>query len=381
MKRSTERLLTTHTGSLPRPADLIPLVLDKDRGEAVDPAQFDRLVRQAVFDIVRTQVANGIDIVSDGEMSKPSYVGYAKDRLTGFTGSGTIGVAADLADFPEYGENLRRHTLATPAAARPACAGPIAYRGHADLERDIANLLAALPESGAVDCFMTAAAPGVIAVFLPNQYYPSHEAYIWALAAAMKEEYLAIHRAGLVLQIDCPDLALGRNLQFPSVPLEEFRRIAAMHVEAMNWALADIPPERLRMHLCWGNYEGPHHRDIPLRDIIDIVLAARPNFISFEAANPRHEHEWRLWEEVALPVGKVLIPGVIDSTTNFVEHPELIAERILRFARLVGRENVIAGADCGFSTGAAGGPVVPSIAWAKFRALRDGATIASRRLW
>ncbi|GIW09082.1 MAG: methionine synthase [Dehalococcoidia bacterium] len=381
MRRSEERILTTHTGSLPRPAELIPPLLERERGAAVDPERFEALVRQAVQECVRQQLANGIDIVSDGEMSKPSYVAYAKDRLTGFGGEGTIGLAADLADFPEYTATLRRHGLATAGAPRPACNGPVRYCGEAELARDIQNFQAALASAGAVEGFLTAAAPGVIAVFLPNQYYPSHEAYIWALAEAMKTEYQTIAAAGIPLQIDCPDLALSKNLQFPDLSLEEFRRVVAMHVEALNWALEGIPPENLRMHVCWGNYEGPHHKDVPLGAIVDLVLQARPRFLSIEAANPRHEHEWTVWQEVPLPEEKVLIPGVIDSTTNFVEHPELVCQRILRFARLVGRERVIAGTDCGFSTGAAGGPVVPSVTWAKLRALREGADRASALLW
>lgn len=377
MKQSTERILTTHTGSLPRPPDLIPVLYARERGEAVDESAFEESVRSAVAGIVRKQIEAGIDVVNDGEQSKVSYATYVKDRLTGFGGEGTAIVAADVTDFPEYASRSARGG----SNRRPACNGPIEYHDLPAVERDIANFRAALQGVSPKDTFLSAASPGVISIFMGNQYYPSHEDYIWAMARAMKSEYDAIHRAGFVLQIDCPDLAMSRHSKFAGTSLEEFRRIASVHVEALNYATQDIPPEMMRMHLCWGNYEGPHHRDVELRNIVDIVLGARPAGISFEASNPRHAHEWTVWEDVRLPDGKVLIPGMLDSTCNFIEHPELVAQRLVRFAGVVGRENVIAGTDCGFSTGAGGSAVDPAIAWAKFQAMAEGARLASSELW
>ncbi|HEX5502635.1 MAG TPA: cobalamin-independent methionine synthase II family protein [Thermomicrobiales bacterium] len=377
MRRSEDRILTTHTGSLPRPDDLVALLYARDAGEPVDEAAFQARAREAVAGIVREQVAAGIDVVNDGEQAKVGYSTYVKERLTGFGGGAGRALAiADLADFPEYAG--RRGGM---SFARPACTGPVAYRGLDAVREDLAAFRAALAGVDAADAFLTAASPGVISLFLENQYYPSHEAYLFALADAMKTEYDAIHQAGFVLQLDCPDLAMGRHIQFADASLAEFRRNAELHVAALDRALADIPPDRLRMHLCWGNYEGPHHRDVALRDIIDIVFTARPSAISFEAANPRHEHEWAVFEDVALPAGKILIPGALDSTTNFIEHPELVAQRIVRLARLVGRENVIAGTDCGFATFAGRGAVDPRITWAKFAALAEGARLASAQLW
>lgn len=384
MKRSTNRILTTHTGSLPRPDALLALLNAKENGELRDREEFDRSVREAVAAIVRRQVECGVDVVNDGEMSKPGYSTYIKDRLSGFEGE-SAGLRAsvaltDLAEFPEY---AARMFAGGPVSSlkTPACNGPVSYRNQRDLELDLGNLKAALGGVGPAEAFISAASPGVIALFLSNQHYASHEAYVGALADAMKTEYDAIHRAGFLLQVDCPDLAMGRHIQFGSASLAEFRKNAAMHVEALNHALADVPAESVRLHLCWGNYEGPHHRDVPLHDIIDVVLKAKPAAISFEASNPRHEHEWRVWGEVKLPAGKVLIPGVLDSTTNFIEHPELVAERIVRLAKLVGRENVIAGTDCGFSTFAGFTLVDPKITWAKLSAMAEGALLASRELW
>ena len=380
MKRSTERILTTHTGSLPRPDDLVTMLHAKDRGELQDQAAFEARVRTATAEVVRKQLECGVDVVNDGEVSKIGYSTYVKDRLTGFEGEASPLVVADLLEFRDYGRRVFRDTP-IESMRRPACTGPIVYKNKEALQKDIENFKAALQGVAPEDTFLSAASPGVISLFLKNQYYANHEAYLAALADAMKEEYNAIHQAGFLLQVDCPDLAMGRHIQFADANLEEFRKKAELHVEALNHALADIPPERMRLHLCWGNYEGPHHRDVPLRDIIDIVLKTRPAAISFEAANPRHAHEWTVFREFTLPAGKVLIPGVLDSTTNYIEHPELVAERICRFAEVVGRENVIAGTDCGFSTFAGFTAVDPQITWAKLQAMAEGARLASHQLW
>jgi 5-methyltetrahydropteroyltriglutamate--homocysteine methyltransferase len=348
-----------------------------DAGTAPEPATFEARVRDAVADVVRKQVEAGVDVVSDGEQGKVGYSTYVRYRLTGFEGRSAVPVRSDWADFPEA---ATRYGVST--GVRPACNGPIAWRDRQAVAKDIANLKAALTGVQPVEAFMTAASPGVIAHFLANEYYPSREAYLARLADVMKEEYDAIHQAGFILQVDCPDLAMGRHLRFPDLSTPEFLDIAEANVEALNHALRDIPPERLRMHLCWGNYEGPHHRDIPLRDILGIVLKARPQAISIEGANPRHEHEWTVFREVKLPEDKVIIPGVLDSTTNFIEHPELVAQRIVRYANIVGREKVIAGSDCGFGTFARSNPQVePAIVWAKLRSMAEGARMASRELW
>lgn len=314
--------------------------------------------------------------MNDGEAGKVGYSTYVKDRLTGFDGKAGPMRAADVLDFPEYARRVYRVT-----AQRPACTGPIAYKDKEAIDTEIATFKAALQGVEPTEAFMSAASPGVISLFLKNDYYPSHAAYLEALAHVMKDEYNAIYQAGFVLQVDCPDLAMGRHLQFANESVADFRKTAELHIAALNHALADIPPDRMRLHLCWGNYAGPHHRDIPLRDIIDIVLKARPSGLSFEAANPRHAHEWKVFREVKLPDGKVLIPGVLDSTTNYIEHPELVAERICRFAEVIGRENVIAGTDCGFSTFAGLSDVDPNITWEKLKAMAEGARIASRQLW
>jgi 5-methyltetrahydropteroyltriglutamate--homocysteine methyltransferase len=379
MKRSTDRILTTHTGSLPRPADLVELLRRREAGEPGDPAAFDAAVRGAVGAAVRRQVEAGLDVVNDGEQGKPGYATYIKDRVTGFGGQSRVTtVWAEGRDFPEYVERRAGNTRSS--FPRPYCDGPIAWKDFAAVQRDVDTLRGALAGAAAAEGFMTAASPGVVSIFLANEHYPSREAYLAAIARVMKDEYEAIHAAGLVLQLDCPDLAMARHNRFPDLSLAEFRKLVALHVEVLNEATQAIPPEAMRLHLCWGNYEGPHHLDVPLRDIVDLVLAARPAGISFEGANPRHEHEWKIWQDVKLPPGKVLIPGVIDSTTNFIEHPELVAERIVRYARVVGRENVIAGTDCGFGTFADNDAVDARIAWAKLRALADGARLASDHL-
>jgi 5-methyltetrahydropteroyltriglutamate--homocysteine methyltransferase len=379
MKRSSERILTTHTGSLPRPDDLLSIIAARETGAAT-AADADSRVRAAVAEIVRRQVAAGVDIINDGEAGKPSYATYVKDRLSGFEGEADLLPLADLADYPEYGERFSRMRV-VETLKRPACTGPITYRNHEAVARDIDNLKAAISQAQPAEVFMSAASPGVISIFLGNHHYKTHESYLAALADAMSTEYRAIHQAGFVLQVDCPDLAMGRHIQFPDASVAEFRKMAEMHVEALNHALTGIPEDRVRIHLCWGNYEGPHHHDIPLRDIIDIVFKARAAAISYEGANPRHEHEWAVFKDVKLRDGKILIPGVLDSTNNFIEHPELIAQRICNLARVVGRENVIAGSDCGFATVAGYMPVDPKITWAKLASMAEGAKIASQLLW
>jgi 5-methyltetrahydropteroyltriglutamate--homocysteine methyltransferase len=384
MKRSTERILTTHTGSLPRPDDLLPLLREFDAGELRDRTAFDSAVKAAVAASVGKQIEAGLDIVNDGEMSKPSYSTYVKDRLSGFNASERSDPirGADMADFPDYAR--RSAGGMGPSGVRirrPACTGPIAFRDSDAVRTDIDNLKAALTGRNPAEVFMSAASPGVVTFFLSNRYYPSHEAYLAAIADAMKTEYEAICAAGFVLQVDCPDFAMSRHVHYKHLGLADFRKTIEMHVEALNHALANVPPERVRVHLCWGNYEGPHHHDVPLRDIIDIVLKARAGAISYEASNPRHEHEWAIFKDVKLPAGKILIPGVIDSVTNFIEHPELIAQRICNLAGVVGRENVIAGTDCGFGTIAGSSAVDPQIAWAKMASMAAGARIASKQLW
>ena len=378
MKRSTDRIFTTHTGSLPRANDLTALLEGLDGGAPPEPAAFEARVRRAVADVVRQQVDAGVDVVNDGEQGKVGYSTYIRYRLTGFEGSSLVPPRSDWADFPEAMARQGR-----PSVARPSCTGHIEWRDRGAVGKDIGNLRAALAGvQQPTEVFMTAASPGVIAHFLRNEYYPSREAYLARLTDVMKQEYDAIARANFVLQLDCPDLAMGRHLAFPALSTSEFLKIAEGNVEALNHALRDIAPDRLRMHLCWGNYAGPHHRDIPLKDILPIVLKARPQAISLEGANPRHEHEWAVFKEVRLPDDKVLIPGVLDSTTNFIEHPELVAQRIVRYAEVVGRERVIAGTDCGFGTFARSNPQVePEIAWAKLSAMAEGARLASARLW
>ena len=380
MIRSTERFLTTHTGSLPRSDDLVRIMYAKEEGIPVDGAALAARIRSAVADVVRKQVELGIDIVNDGEMSKPSYATYVKDRLAGFGGTGNTFVYQDLVDFP----NLAKRVFGDPGRSRrktPACNAAISVQDANAAKADVQNLNAALVAAKGTHAFMSAASPGLISLFFRNDHYPNEDAYLFAIAEAMRPEYETVAAAGIVLQIDCPDLAMGRHIQHAALDLPEFRKRAAMHVEALNHALANIPPEQLRMHLCWGNYEGPHHCDVPLADIIDVVFAARPSAISFEAANPRHGHEWTLFERVKLPPDKVLIPGVIESKSNFIEHPELIAQRLGRYAKLVGRENVMAGSDCGFGTWVGQAAVDPDVVWAKMAAMVEGARIASRRFW
>ena len=380
MRRSTERFLTTHTGSLPRPDDLVRAMYAREEGVPVDAQALRRRIASAVDEVVRKQAQAGIDVVDDGEMSKPSYATYVKDRLSGFGGSGNTFVYQDLVDFP----NLAKRVFGDPGRSRrktPACNAAIGVRDPDAAPSDVSHLKAALAGVRVEEAFLTAASPGVVSLFFRDEHYGSEEAYLAAIADAMRHEYETIANAGLVLQIDCPDLGMGRHIQYADLSLADFRRKAQMHVEALNDALRDIPAERLRMHLCWGNYEGPHHCDVPLADVIDIVLRAKPSAIAFEAANPRHAHEWKLFETVKLPEGKVLIPGVIESKSNFVEHPELVAQRIARYANLVGRENVMAGSDCGYGTWVGQAAVDPDVVWAKMAAMAEGARIASAQFW
>jgi 5-methyltetrahydropteroyltriglutamate--homocysteine methyltransferase len=380
MQRSRERFLTTHTGSLPRPDDLIRTMYAREEGVPVDASALAARVRAAVAEVVRKQAGTGVDLINDGEMSKPSYATYIKDRLNGFGGTGNTFVYQDLAEFPR----LEKRVFGDPGRSRrktPACNAPISVRDAQAAQTDADNLKGALAGVKSAGGFMSAASPGVISLFFRNDHYKDFETYIYDIADAMRHEYETVAKAGFVLQIDCPDLGMGRHIQYAELSLPDFRKRARLHVEALNHAVANIPPEQLRMHVCWGNYEGPHHRDVPLADIIDTVFMARPNAISFEAANPRHAHEWTLFERVKLPDGKVLIPGVIESKSNFIEHPELIAQRIARYANLVGRENVIAGSDCGFGTWVGQAAVDPDVVFAKLGAMAEGARIASRQFW
>jgi len=384
MKRSSERILTTHTGSLPRPDDLLAMLQAREQGNRANSEVFFSRAAGAVEEAVCAQLAAGIDVVNDGEQGKVDYSTYIKDRLTGFEGETTqMAPSRESLEFPEFSAN--RGGIGMPFITRPTCTGPIAWKDFAAVERDIAVFKAALSsvaaEQPATDGFMTAVSPGQAARFLGNRFYPSHEAYLRALGTALHDEYTAIAKAGFVLQVDCPDLGSGWNSQFPGLTLAEFRKVVELHLDVLDDATRDVPPEQLRLHLCWGNYNGPHTQDIPLREIIGPVLKSRATAISFEGANPRHEHEWKLWKEVKLPAGKILIPGVLDSTSSFVEHPELIADRLCRYAGAVGRENVIAGTDCGFGTFAGRPGIVPSVVWAKLGAMAEGARLASRQLW
>ena len=385
MKLSSERILTTHVGSLPRPDDLLEMLGKEDRGEPVDTFALHARTAEAVKQLVKDQVEAGIDVVSDGEMSKMAYNIYAKHRLTGLGATDGTGVPGrktprDIQDFPEMeaaplgggGPELMQATV---------CNGPVAYADHAPLERDIANLKSATAAAGPHDVFMNSASPGCLANYVPNAFYPSRDEYRENLIEAMRPEYNAIHECGFVLQLDCPDLAGSRHTDHQDWTEDEFLADAEKSIEALNAATADIPPEAMRMHICWLNYAGPHTHDIPVARLIGLLCKARPQALLFEGANPRHEHEWEDWKAAKIPDDKVLIPGVIDSTTNFVEHPQLVAQRICRYADIVGRERVLAGSDCGFGTYAGRRAVYPSVVMAKFRAMAEGAGIASDRLW
>jgi 5-methyltetrahydropteroyltriglutamate--homocysteine methyltransferase len=383
MKTSRERILTTHVGSLPRSESVLKLLETRESGAALDDAEFDRATRQAVLEIVKRQIDTGIDIVSDGETSKISYATYVHDRLAGFSDEGVPGPPKphlDVAPFPDFRKKMALLT-GGQRFKRVTCVGPISVRNREALARDLVNMRAAVAAAKPVEAFLTAASPGVVASFLPNRHYPTHEAYIEAIAEAMAEEYGAIVGAGFILQLDCPDLAMSRHTGFQDLSEAAFLKRAAFHVEVLNHALAKVPAEMVRMHVCWGNYEGPHTHDIDFRKIAPIVLAAKPQGIALEAANPRHEHEWAVWKEVKLPDDKVLLPGVIDTSTNYVEHPALVAERIIRFADVIGRERVIANSDCGFGTAAGTGKLDPGIVFLKLGALTAGAAQASEYLW
>lgn len=377
MKTSTDRIPTTHVGSLPRPAPLETKLLARERAEcdADRAAIMPHEIASAVEKVVKRQADLGISIVNDGEMSKFAYSTYARDRMTGLTGVDQPLALSELAEFPQFAKRIRLNIKT------PACIGPLSYHGDATVATDIANLKTALAAVSVDEAFMNASSPGIMSHYMPNKFYPSQEAYLYALADAMKREYDAIAASAILLQIDCPDLALGRHFRQKPMDVADFRKEIALHVEVLNYALRDVPADRMRLHLCWGNYESPHHHDIDLHAIFDIIVMARPMAILLEAANPRHAHEWSLFREVPLPDNKIIVPGVIDTCTNYIEHPEVVAQRIEQYADLVGRERVIAGTDCGFASFASAHAVDPDIAWRKLESLVRGAEIASRRLW
>jgi 5-methyltetrahydropteroyltriglutamate--homocysteine methyltransferase len=378
--------LTTHTGSLPRPKPLIDLILRREKGEAVDPKAFEVEVVKATDGIVAQQVAAGIDVVSDGEMSKPSYTTYIRHRVTGIEPDPraaekgvNIMIGRDMLAHPDFSDSRRTFS----AVAFPGCVGELRYKDRSALDQDLARLKAAAAKSNPTEVFMTAPSPGILTRFIINLHYPTEEAYVDALAEVLKVEYRAIVEAGFLLQIDCPDLGSCRNNQYRDLTDDEFRnKIAERNIAALNGAIEGLPADRIRLHICWGNYEGPHTHDLPVTKIIDIAFKARVQAFSIEAANPRHDHEWEDLKEINIPDDRILIPGVIDSTTSFVEHPRLVAQRISRYAQVVDRERLIAGVDCGFGTAVRAEPmVVDSIVWAKLRALSEGAAIASKNLW
>jgi len=383
MQRSTKRILTTHAGSLPRPDDLWDTLIAKDAGRPYDQEALARQVRSAVAEVVQQQIASGIDIINDGEESKRSFSTYVRERFHGWEERPprpderpSLISGRDMTEFPEYFASRGGFGGSSANARQIFCTGPLTYTGHAAVQADIEHFKAALAGVTVEEAFLPAIAPGTIEHWLRNRYYPSDEAYLSAIADAMREEYQAIVKAGFLLQIDDPDLPDAWQIH-PHMSVPEYRKFAELRVEALNHALRDIPPERVRLHVCWGSYHGPHKYDIPLKDIVDLILQVRAQGYSIEASNPRHDHEWRVWEDVKLPEGKVLIPGVVGHATDFIEHPELVAERLVKYAKLVGRENVIAGTDCGL-----GGRVGhPKIVWAKFEALAEGARLATQQLW
>lgn len=375
------KILTSHVGSLPRTQEVVDFIFAREHEKTYDGDAFDACMSEACAETVRRQVEAGIDIVSDGETSKISYATYVKDRYTGFSGDSPRNAPGDLKLFPSFLERLANDG-GTPQYARPMCTGEVTSKGQGELQSDLANLKAGMQQHGAQRGFMNAASPGVISLFLQNQHYKTREAYLAALADAMKEEYETIVDAGIDLQLDCPDLALSRHMLFSDLSDDEFLKIANMHVEALNHALRDIDPARVRIHICWGNYEGPHVCDIDMDKVFGTLMSTRSRYVLFETSNPRHAHEWTVFRDRAseIPDDKVLVPGVVDTTTNFVEHPELVAQRIERFVDIVGAERVIAGSDCGFGTFAGFGAVDPEIAYAKLATLADGAALASARL-
>ena len=368
------KILTTHVGSLPRTQEVVDFIFAREKEQPYDRAAFDACMTSAVSETVRRQVEAGVDIVSDGETSKISYATYVKDRYAGFDGDSPRNAPADLKQFPTFLQRLADDG-GTPTYARPMCVGEVKSKGQGELEKDIANLKSAMAEHGVERGFMNAASPGVISLFLQNDFYPTREAYLEALANAMKAEYETIVASGLDLQLDCPDLALSRHMLFNDLSDDEFIKIANSHVEALNYALSDVPVEKVRVHICWGNYEGPHVCDIPMSKMFDTLMSTKARYVLFETSNPRHGHEWSVFKDRKndIPEDKVLVPGVVDTTTNFVEHPDLVAQRIDRFVDIVGADRVIAGSDCGFGTFAGFGAVDPEIAYAKLSSLAQGA--------
>ena len=380
MRGSTERILTTHVGSLPRSEAVTDVLFARERGEIADKRTAAAVITDAVAAVVRRQVDTGIDIVSDGETNKISYATYIADRFAGFGGDTPREPGQDLVEFPRFMAKLAA-SGATAKYRRPRCVGEISLKDAGPLNEDLGNFRQAVDAAKPAEAFMNAASPGVLALFQPNDHYPSQDAYLEALGNAMQAEYEAIAGAGFLLQIDAPDFGMGRHTMYRNASADEYLNSAAQHVEVLNHALRNIPADRMRMHICWGNYEGPHHHDIPLEQLLPVVIKAKPQALLFEAANPRHAHEWAVFQRQKVPDDKILVPGVLSTTTNYVEHPELVAERILRFAEIVGRERVIAGTDCGFGTFGGFGPVDPDIVYLKLGSLAEGARIASRSLW
>jgi 5-methyltetrahydropteroyltriglutamate--homocysteine methyltransferase len=380
MRTSTDRILTTHVGSLPRSQAVTDVLFARERGDVSDTAAAAQTIADAVEAVVRKQVAAGVDVVSDGEMSKISYATYIADRFSGFDGDTPREPGQDLVEFPRLLEKLAK-LGSTAKYRRPRCVGEIRNKTFAPLQEDLANFARGVKAGAPADAFLNAASPGVIALFQPNDFYKTADDYLAAVAEALRGEYEAIVAAGFLVQIDAPDLGMGRHTMYRHATVAEYLARAERHVEVLNHALRNVPASSVRMHCCWGNYEGPHHHDVPMRDLLPVLLKAKPQALLFEAANPRHAHEWTVFRDARLPDDKILIPGVLSSTTNYVEHPELVAERLLRFADIVGRERVMAGSDCGFSTFAGFGAVDPDIVYMKLAAMGEGARLASRRLW
>ena len=379
MKRSTDRILTTHTGSLPRAPKVIDLLLAEQQNRGARKAELNAAVGDAIAHVVQKQIESGIDVINDGEQGRTDYTVHVIDRLAGFDGESTPPLGTGDPEFPELAQLLTH--FASPFQYRPSCTGEVTWKDWGAAQADIELSKQMMRGANATELFMTAPSPGQIARYLKNKHYETEEAYVYALADTMKREYEAIVDAGFILQLDCPDLAMLRHTVYLDKSLTDFREIIAVNVAALNQAVTDIPADRMRMHVCWGSTMAPHHTDVPLKEIIDIVLSAKPMAVSFPAANGRHEHEWKIWREVKLPAGKAIVPGVIDSTVNTVEHPEVVADRILNFANVVGRENVIAGVDCGFGTFAGRVQVDSKIVWLKLQSLAEGARLASAQLW
>ena len=381
MKNSKDRILTTHVGSLPRSQAVTDVVFGKEKSDLPDfDAAGSAVLAAEVKEVVKRQVSAGVDVVSDGELSKISYATYIKDRITGFDGDTPREPGLDLIEFPRILKKLA-DSGSTAKYKRPRCVGPIKVKSLEPVKADIQRMKDAVAAAGPAEAFMNAASPGVIALFQPNDYYPTADEYLVAVADAMAAEYEAIVNAGILLQIDAPDLGMGRHTMYKHRSVEDYLKLAERHVEILNHALRNVPADRVRMHICWGNYEGPHHHDVPLVQLLPIVMKAKPQALLFEAANPRHAHEWAVFRDNKIPDDKILIPGVLSSTTNYVEHPELVAERLVRFAEIVGRERVLAGSDCGFSTFAGFGPVDPDVTYMKLESMAQGARMASERLW